>query len=244
LRDGRRRVHSVHFYILCNRRYLHAMTEKAPPDGLRVRKARETRQRLAEVALRMFLANGYEATTLDMIAEAAKVSRRTFFHHFDSKDAILSTWVIELDEVARSAVADQPEGTTPLEAVHAALVKLASRYESGEALAIDRLMRSTDTLRARKQANYESQERSLASALVERWPEPERQWPLRLVAMAGIGALRVAIEKWAGEMPRGQLVDYVNEAFAQLKSEFTNAAPHGRGLDSRRRARGVHAKSR
>lgn len=170
--------------------------------------------------MRLFLHNGFEATTLDMIAEAAHISRRTLFHHFDSKDAILSTWVANLDDLVHSTVADEPEDATPLETVRAALLALASRYETAEALAIDRLMRSTEALRARKQANYEHQERVLASALVERWAEPHRHWPLRLIAMAGIGALRVAVERWAGEYQRGQLTDYVNEAFTQLAAEF------------------------
>lgn len=49
------------------------------PDGLRARKRQETLERIAETGLRLFSQNGYEATTLDAIAEAAGISRRTFF---------------------------------------------------------------------------------------------------------------------------------------------------------------------
>jgi aspartate aminotransferase-like enzyme len=48
-----------------------------PPEGLRERKQRETRQRIAAVALRLFLADGYDSTTLEAIAAAAGISRRT-----------------------------------------------------------------------------------------------------------------------------------------------------------------------
>lgn len=55
-------------------------------------KRRETRPRIANAGMRVFLANGFEATMLDMIAAAADVSRHTFFSSFDSKDAVLESW--------------------------------------------------------------------------------------------------------------------------------------------------------
>ncbi len=61
-------------------------------EGVRERKRRETRQRIAETALRLFLANGYENTSLDTIAAEAGISRRTFFSYFKSKEDILFVW--------------------------------------------------------------------------------------------------------------------------------------------------------
>ncbi len=58
-------------------------------QGLRERKRRETLRRIAEEGLKLFLTNGYEATTLDEIAEAAGISRRTFFYYLKSKEEIL-----------------------------------------------------------------------------------------------------------------------------------------------------------
>jgi AcrR family transcriptional regulator len=170
--------------------------------------------------MRLFLANGFDATTLDMIAAAADVSRRTFFYYFDSKDAVLETWEGGLADALRAAITEQPPLATPLAVVRQGLASLTSRYETGEALAIDRLMRSTETLRARKQANYERQERIISAALAQRWPEPERQQALRLVAMIGVGTLRLAIETWSGEERRGSLASYLDEAFKTVRSEI------------------------
>ena len=50
----------------------------SPPSGLRERKRQQTRERLTKVAMELFLANGFEATTLDDIAAAAEISRRSF----------------------------------------------------------------------------------------------------------------------------------------------------------------------
>jgi hypothetical protein len=42
--------------------------------------------------LKLFVANGYEATTLEAVAAAAGISRRTFFHYFKSKEELLLAW--------------------------------------------------------------------------------------------------------------------------------------------------------
>ena len=55
---------------------------------VRDRQARQTRARIAEAALGLFVSQGYAQTTIDQIAEAAGVSRRTVFHHFPAASAI------------------------------------------------------------------------------------------------------------------------------------------------------------
>ena len=57
--------------------------------GLREEKRQQTLKRITQTALGLFARHGYEATTLDMIAADAGISRRTFFHYFKSKDDIL-----------------------------------------------------------------------------------------------------------------------------------------------------------
>jgi AcrR family transcriptional regulator len=190
------------------------------PEGLRERKRRRTRQRIAEVGMRLFLDNGFDATTLDMIADAADISRRTFFAYFDSKDAILETWESNLYEAIRAAVVEESHAATPLTATRRAMTRLTSLYETEEALAIDRLMRSTETLRARKQANHERQEQILFTALAQRWPDPEQRPALRLVSMVGVATLRLAIDVWRDEEHRGLLATHLDKAFETMRAEL------------------------
>src|SRR5579859_5159842 len=55
---------------------------------LRERKRLRTRRTLAEVALRLFTEKGFDATTLDELAEEAEVSKSTFFRAFPAKEAV------------------------------------------------------------------------------------------------------------------------------------------------------------
>ena len=57
--------------------------------GLRERKKRETAERIYRAALKLFRQRGYDATTVEEIAQAADVAKGTFFNYFPTKDAVL-----------------------------------------------------------------------------------------------------------------------------------------------------------
>ena len=61
------------------------------PPGKRERNRQETHERIVTVGLKLFVEKGFEETTLDEIAQAAGIARRTLFSYFESKDDILSS---------------------------------------------------------------------------------------------------------------------------------------------------------
>src|SRR5689334_22693065 len=75
------------------------MTAKEPsipdlpgsPVGLRERKKIKTRQAIRREAYRLFREHGYDATTVDRIAEAAEISPSTFFRYFPTKEDLVLT---------------------------------------------------------------------------------------------------------------------------------------------------------
>ncbi len=62
---------------------------KAPP-GRRERKARDTRRRILHAAERLFIGDGYAATTMSAIADRADVAVQTLYAVFGTKRAILT----------------------------------------------------------------------------------------------------------------------------------------------------------
>jgi AcrR family transcriptional regulator len=190
-------------------------------EGVRERKQRETRQRIAETALRLFLAHGYEGTTLDVIAAEAGISRRTFFSYFRSKDDIILFWQDAGWEGIYADLLKTSPDVRPLDAVRDVVVKHASRYTTEEMTSIDRLMRSSESLLARKQTFYARHEQALFTTLCEVWRQPERRMALQMVAMASIGAVRLATQAWndqAGQ--REPVARFLRDAFESLKSEL------------------------
>lgn len=192
----------------------------APKEGLRERKHRETLQRITDAGIRLFIANGYEATTLDAIAAEAGISRRTFFYYFKSKDDILLSLQNGLGDTIAAALRDKPLDQRPLDAARNALIRISERYPAEEMKAIDRLMRSSEVVQARKQASYVQHEKTVYAALRERWPEPERETALRLVAMLSIGTVRLSLDAWNREEGKRSFAEVLREVFSRLEAEL------------------------
>jgi AcrR family transcriptional regulator len=91
----------------------------APRAGLRERKKAKTREAIQTHALRLFRRQGYAATTVEQIIDAAEVSETTFYRYFPNKrDLLLSD---DLDPLFAEAFMAQPPERTALEAIQAAL---------------------------------------------------------------------------------------------------------------------------
>jgi AcrR family transcriptional regulator len=80
-------------------------------------RSEETRARIVQAALKLFAANGYEATGVAEVCGAAEVSKGAFYHHFESKQAVfielLQEWLLGLDKELGKAMtrsSSVPEG--------------------------------------------------------------------------------------------------------------------------------------
>lgn len=190
--------------------------KSSSPSGLRERKRAETHARIQTEALRLFLSRGFEATTLDEIAEAAGVSRRSLFHYFDSKEEIVFSTKADFPALIADAIHRRPAEEPLLDMVENALIDLAERHQSPEARALARLIHCTPALSAGDQAKYEKVERVLAKALVDRKGLPETDVACRVTAAAAIGILKLATEAWLAGDDSGPEV-FGKAAFAALR---------------------------
>ena len=59
--------------------------------------SRNTKGRIVNAAWELFYEQGYDDTTIDDIVERSETSKGSFYHYFESKDALLSTLSVLFD---------------------------------------------------------------------------------------------------------------------------------------------------
>src|SRR5438309_1168001 len=127
----------------CHPRYGFAMAVTRPRDS--------ARERLTTTAFRLFAAQGFDATTVDDIADAAGVSRRTFFRHFATKEDVIFPDHDGL-RAAVEAQLDARDNEPPLRALCNSVRVVLAHYvnEAEVALARYALTRQVPSLRERE----------------------------------------------------------------------------------------------
>jgi AcrR family transcriptional regulator len=195
-----------------------AKTALPSAPGLRERKRRQTRERLTQVAMALFLERGFEATTLDDIASAADISRRSFFHYFASKEDVVFAWQEESTAALIAAVAARPANESMLAAAENAISAMVRQLEPREAMAMAQLKRDNPALQARDQVKYEKLERALAEAVGKRAVHKTERLQARLVAMIATGAMRIGGELWVAEGAREKPEALVKRTFAAIRA--------------------------
>ncbi|MEU2792193.1 TetR family transcriptional regulator [Streptomyces sp. NPDC007100] len=161
------------------------MTEPAPriepppppgggaPLGRRERKKAQTRQALADAALRLFLERGYEQVGVKEIADAADVSVTTLFKHFPGKEALVFDRDDDIEAALVAAVRDRAPGQSVLQALRAYVLRSEKDVTHPEIAAFLRLVSETPALRDYARRMWMRHESALARAIAEQVGAPE-----------------------------------------------------------------------
>jgi len=78
----------------------------------------ETRRKLIDATVRLMLHQGFAATTVDQICAESGLTKGSFFHHFDTKEAIAQAAVAAFTEMGMSLYAPALEAADPLEQLY------------------------------------------------------------------------------------------------------------------------------
>ena len=182
---------------------------------IRDRKVKETRARIARTALELFISQGYAETTLDQIAEAAEVGRRTIFDHFPTKEAILFDHLLVRHEVAIEHLQDRPPTEPAIIGLHAVMRELCEQGYDRELLALIRTVLTLEPQFAYAQLSIGARafEKDLLSTLEHRVGQPQSSleaWAMVLLAQTWLDtAIRVYLFEG-----RRSLVEYFDEVVA------------------------------
>lgn len=191
--------------------------------GLRERTRNAVREQLAEAALKLFVEQGFEATTVEQIAAATGLSRRSFHRYFASKEDVLGQWFVEMGEQLAAALASRPPEEAPWYALRRTFDGLIEGLSSRpEALSITRMMLNTPALHGshlEKQAQWRS---ALGEVLRQRLADGASR-PAHVAAVALVGAALASLDsaqaEWVSEdnhRPLDRLVDEAMNAVAPL----------------------------
>lgn len=138
---------------------------------LRERKKEQTRRRIAAVALDLFTERGFDAVTVNEIAEAAEVAKATLFSYFPSKESLVLQGVGE-DDLAGVVARRQP-GESPLHALRAHYRTFASEQvaamDRDETVARMRVIFESPALSAAANALLYHQRGELARVLAQEY---------------------------------------------------------------------------
>jgi AcrR family transcriptional regulator len=123
------------------------------PISVRERSRRAVQAELTTLAQDLFVAHGYEQTTVDEIAAAAGMSKRTFFRYFGSKDDLVIGKYDALGDRMAEALAARPE-TEPVWESMRRVFDITVHYvqedsERRRTEAMENIVHSSPTLNAR-----------------------------------------------------------------------------------------------
>lgn len=199
-------------YSLC-------MVQKMTP--IREQTRAVMRSLLARTALDLFAAKGYENTTVEEVAAAAGVSRRTLFNYFRNKEDLALSGLSEQGELIAARFAERPTNEDVWESLRAAFqVLLEIEVSAEEWLEIATLLFDNHSLRAghaEKQARWQD---LLAPLIEPRLPDSgHRALEARAIAAVGITCMQTANEEWVRLRGKADIAELYDTAVQAVRRQ-------------------------
>ena len=175
-----------------------------------------TREEIEREAMRLFTARGFDATTVDDIAAAAGIGRRTFFRYFGSKNDVVwgrfDEGLARLRERLAAASVDRPLA----EVLREAIVEFNAL--PAEQVAVHRqrmtLILGVDSLQAHSTLMYAEWRRVVAGYVADRTHQAPDDLLPRLAGHVLLGAAVTAYERWLDD-PRADLAALLDETLSR-----------------------------
>jgi TetR/AcrR family transcriptional regulator, regulator of mycofactocin system len=181
-----------------------------------------SRGELEHVAFELFGRNGFEQTTVDDIAAAAGIGRRTFFRYFRSKNDV--PWG-DFDGMLRR-MRERLDGCPPerplMEVVREALLdfnRVPAAEQPWHRRRMELILR-TPALQAHSTLRYADWRATLAGFVGQRLGQPAEGLAPQTIAHATLGVALAAYEQWLRE-DSAELTDLLDAAMRELADSFS-----------------------
>jgi AcrR family transcriptional regulator len=196
--------------------------------------------RLREAAMALFEERGYAETTVDDIARAAGLTKRTFFRYFSDKREVLFAGSDALQAELVAAVEAAPAEAGPFEVAVRGLDAIADFFQGRREFSVrrQRVIDSSPELQERELIKRERLAEVVARALRDRGTEEPAA---SLAAQTAMAIFHVAFTRWVSTTHRETFLEQLREARETLLT-FVPLAPAARrgGPPSRTRSTRKH----
>lgn len=177
----------------------------------------------------LFLQRGYDAVTVNEIAEAANVSKVTAFKYFPRKEDMFFDRAQELTEQLTAAITTRPPSQNPVAAVRELMLNLQADQHPLSALAdryaaFFRVVLGSTALRARARELVEEAEATLADLLAEAMGVGTDDARPRLYAALTMAACRAVYVETANRLLAGETAEAITPDITRLTELAFDAA--------------------
>jgi AcrR family transcriptional regulator len=200
-----------------------------PQTGRRERKKQRTREALIEAAFTLFAEKGFEATTVEEIADMVDVSSRTFFRYFSSKEDVVLTYQEEQFTAMKDALSGRPANEPIITAMRNAGVEVMRACEEGaygfdpaKFSCIQELMETSPAVFSRSLEHGQKKQADIVRIIADRMGvDPAVDLRPHVAAGAANCAFRAAFDVWMhGKAPDKRFSDLLDQVFALLEDGF------------------------
>ncbi|MWV45357.1 TetR family transcriptional regulator [Paenibacillus sp. HJL G12] len=168
-------------------------------------------------AMRLFRELGYNATTVEQIAEAAEISPSTFFRYFSTKEDVVIT--DNYDPLLIAAFEDQPSDLSPLQAVRNAMISGMDDMSPDELETMrerNQLIMAVPELRGATLNNLIQTMQLLTEIMAKRVGRKPDDLALRTFAGVVVG-VNISVMLYYAENPDKDFSKLIDEAFSKLE---------------------------
>ncbi|MCE5173246.1 TetR family transcriptional regulator [Paenibacillus profundus] len=186
--------------------------------GLRERKKAKTMANVQTHALRLFRENGYHATTVEQIAEAAEISPSTFFRYFATKEDVVLT--DNYDPLLVAAFENQPSELNPLQAVRNAMILGINEITDDEwetTRQRNQLIMAVPELRAAALNNLTQMMQLLTQIVANRVGSNSDDLAVRTFAGVVVG-VNISLMEYSAEATKSEFAKLLDEALVVVEN--------------------------
>lgn len=155
-----------------------------------------TRHAIASAALDLLREHGYDALTIDLVAERAGISRRTFFNYFPSINEALHDHLTRIFEQADTTLAEQASQLPIMDAVMATLQNILTEDQLEKVAYLAIMGESIPSLHSAELTIWSRSIRYITPRLIAAHPEKD-PFVITVFTQALLAACTAAFQTWA-----------------------------------------------